>query len=860
MKMNVKIILPLLIISALLILLAGCMTTPSDESPGVTPGTGTIMGTIAAPCCILSDELVTETPCVSSEYWCCFCQANWFEQDGIEVVLTYGENEVATTTTNSDGEYTFTDVPPGSNYVVTAYCPDYSDNRPLVKDVALEVASTFDTKITDLVSTSLGLVVDFLVYYTEWGPEDISLDDVIADQSLFINFPKFKALIYEVRLELENCELNNLLTDEVLYATCRAAEEISGLDIGCDTGFTPGPTPTPTPGECDGNLLPTITDVKQDDTSIYNETEIHLVVGTPYEFCVTAADNDNILPQDLIYYLTIDGSAYYGTGNCITITPEAEDVGTHTAYVNVYDGCDPTPWGPIKIVVDCCPFDESGLTIEIEKLVANEMGIEMSRDRALDPLCMDDSAIVSSITVNYGGLNPLPPLVITPSYIGKGLTWDPDPGISFDPTTGVVYLIGGAATGTPGTYKIDLTYTDLCQVTSSGSVNITFEDCSCPPLEDLSIAVVPACGTVCDDACATLGPVTVSFSDSTSDLSIAMGDDSLTWEATPSGITFDDSTGEVCLDGGDVKTYTLGVTYKDKCEEEVYGTVDVTFELCCPPLEDLSIAVVPACGTVCDDACATLGPVTVSFSDSTSDLSIAMGDDSLTWEATPSGITFDDSTGEVCLDGGDVKTYTLGVTYKDKCEEEVYGTVDVTFEQCCDAPCCLPMKTDFKTHNMGSLTDTSDTYWPNVELKDIISGYNIWTGTGWDGWCVDSGFGINHDHWYDDKAVECSISFTSDLPVWYDNINWSKINWIINNRESTHTMEDVQDAIWHFTNGLNSGLSSNSTSLINGANAHDTFIPDVGDKYAVILDANIGRCIQRIIIEAVVTCYCPPAQ
>ena len=758
MKMNVKIILPILIISALLILLAGCMTTPSDESPGVTPGTGTIMGTIAAPCCTLSDELVTETPCVSSEYWCCFCQANWFEQDGIEVVLTYGENEVATTTTNSDGEYTFTDVPPGSNYVVTAYCPDYSDNRPLVKDVALEVASTFDTKITDLVSTSLGLVVDFLVYYTEWGPEDISLDDVIADQSLFINFPKFKALIYEVRLELENCELNNLLTDEVLYATCRAAEEISGLDIGCDTGFTPGPTPTPTPGECDGNLLPTITDVKQDDTSIYNETEIHLVVGTPYEFCVTAADNDNILPQDLIYYLTIDGSAYYGTGNCITITPEAEDVGTHTAYVNVYDGCDPTPWGPIKIVVDCCPFDESGLTIEIEKLVANEMGIEMSRDRALDPLCMDDSAIVSSITVNYGGLNPLPPLVITPSYIGKGLTWDPDPGISFDPTTGVVYLIGGAATGTPGTYKIDLTYTDLCQVTSSGSVNITFEDCSCPPLEDLSIAVVPACGTVCDDACATLGPVTVSFSDSTSDLSIAMGDDSLTWEATPSGITFDDSTGEVCLDGGDVKTYTLGVTYKDKCEEEVYGTVDVTFE------------------------------------------------------------------------------------------------------QCCDAPCCLPMKTDFKTHNMGSLTDTSDTYWPNVELKDIISGYNIWTGTGWDGWCVDSGFGINHDHWYDDKAVECSISFTSDLPVWYDNINWSKINWIINNRESTHTMEDVQDAIWHFTNGLNSGLSSNSTSLINGANAHDTFIPDVGDKYAVILDANIGRCIQRIIIEAVVTCYCPPAQ
>ncbi len=155
-------------------------------------------------------------------------------------VQSPGSYEIATTITNQYGEYTFSDVPPGKNYVITALYPDYEDDRPLVKDVALELVEggSFDTGITDLVSTSLGLVVDFLVEYTEWGPEDISLDEVLADSPDFPNFPKFLKLVYEVRRVLENCEVN-LLTDEgVQDALCLAAEEISGLDIGCDPGFT----------------------------------------------------------------------------------------------------------------------------------------------------------------------------------------------------------------------------------------------------------------------------------------------------------------------------------------------------------------------------------------------------------------------------------------------------------------------------------------------------------------------------------------------------------------------------------------------------------------------------------------------
>src|SRR5665648_120010 len=238
MKLSFKTILPIILISALLILLTGCAGVTPDESPGYTPGA--ITGIIAAPCCDQNSVEAAEGDTTSPEYWCYFCRETWNLQKGIEVVLTYGEDEVATTTTNDKGEFTFTNVDPGKNYVITAYCPEFTDNRPLVKDVALQLieGGSFDTNITDLVSTSLGLVVDFLVLYTDWGPEDISLDAVLADRPLFPNFPKFKTLIYEVRRVLENCEINLLTDDAVQYATCKAAEEISKLEIGCGAGYT----------------------------------------------------------------------------------------------------------------------------------------------------------------------------------------------------------------------------------------------------------------------------------------------------------------------------------------------------------------------------------------------------------------------------------------------------------------------------------------------------------------------------------------------------------------------------------------------------------------------------------------------
>ena len=349
MKLSFKTILPILLIFTLLVLFAGCAITPS---PGYTPGT--ITGIIAAPCCSTSADPVTEPQGVSPEYWCYDCKGDWSLQNGVEVILTYGEDEIATVFTNEDGEYTFTNVPPGKNYVITAFCPDYDDDRPLVKDVALEVVEgeTYDAKITDCVSTSLGLVVDFLVTYSELGPEDIVLDGVIAGKPNFWGFPRFKKLVEEVCRASENC--GNLSTDEdVQDALCKAAEEVGqivlpDLDLGCTPGFAPGPGPEPSP--CEGNATPTISSVLLDGNPLSVGLPVHIVVGTPYVVTVIASDPDGILGS-LTYSATIDGNPV-GTvaSNVITVTPLV--AGTFEVYVNVNDGCIPTPWGPITVIVD----------------------------------------------------------------------------------------------------------------------------------------------------------------------------------------------------------------------------------------------------------------------------------------------------------------------------------------------------------------------------------------------------------------------------------------------------------------------------------------------------------------------------
>ena len=552
MKLSFKTILPIILISALLILLAGCFGVPADESPGYTPGT--ITGIIAAPCCSTSAEPVSETS-GSPEYWCYYCQGNWLLQDGIEVVLTYGEDEVATTTTNEDGEFTFTNVDPGKNYVITAYCPDFEDNRPLVKDVALEVieGGSFDTKITDLVSTSLGLVVDFLVQYTEWGPEDISLDAVLADRPTFPNFPKFKALIYEVRRVVENCELNLLTDDDVLYATCRAAEEISGLDIGCGAGYTPVPPPGPPPtGKYNLYLIADPWDGAKTLTGAgaYDEGTQNVAVDTEANSCY------------IFQNWTVDvGDSSWVTG----------DLGTEPLEVDMN--------GNVTLTAHfACPAVDPDLVIIIsESPKARTLDISRLRNgRQAEPevICYPNCAKIDSVTVTCECTEgSVFPLKLEPPYdpdVLNIIDHDNTGEIDIDYLTGEICFNGDIGV-LPKTFTIDVTYTNPCgDPVASGTVTIEFKDCSPCAGNVAPVLTVP------DDLTVKAGDTYTGTASATDDgIKAGFG---LVFSASVSpdptnGLTIDPSTGAInwvtdCADIIDdaMTDYVVTVTVDDGCE------------------------------------------------------------------------------------------------------------------------------------------------------------------------------------------------------------------------------------------------------------------------------------------------------
>jgi len=865
--MNVRIILPILIISALLILLAGCVTTPSDESPGVT-GTGTIIGTIASPCCSLSDEMVTETPCVPSEYWCCYCEAKWFEQDGIEVVLTYGENEVATTTTNADGEYTFTDVPPGSNYVVTAYCPDYKDNRPLVKDVALEVESTFDTKITDLASTSLGLVVDFLVYYTEWGPEDISLDAVIADQPTYPNFSKFRTLIYEVRRVLENCELNLLTDDDVQYATCRAAEEISGLDIGCGAGFT----------ETGGG-------------------------DTYYKL--------NLLSDPIGGAATLEGAGTYlaGTTHAVSTTPnpcykfinwtgDAGEVDTTSFSVTMSSNM--TLTAHFK-----CPVVSPDLVIDITGPIAGDV-IDSSKGRSDSDLsiCSGDCARINSVTVNSECQDAFPK-VFTPPYNPKVLDFDFDKdNISFSYSNGdgeVCYIGTG---NLPYLATIVVTYTDPCGYkVATGTVTVEFKDCSCvaPTADagsDQSEEVCPGkkasidfvgngTGTgisyawdfdvsdgITEDS-TEQNPENVAFGVGTYTVTLTVTGDcgsdtdemivTITESAVVTADAGSDQSEEVCpgkkasIDfvGNGTGTgisyswdFDNGGTTEDSTDQDPQnvdfgeGTYTVT------------LTVTGDCGRDTDEMIVTITESPLPTADAGPDQCIQLGCESevlvsfvgsgSSGECLVYDWNFDDGTthgtGETPSHTYPAGTYNVSLTITDSCNRSDTDSMVLTIHGPCGN---LP---DKLTISYSSMT-VSDYY---LKVKFSDGSGDIQSDTLYYGWCAHSGLnGIPRP--LDEMFAYCTLELDT---------YWNKINWIVNNR-STYTKMEVQNAIWHYIHGMS--VSGDAQTLVGAADLHSDFCPGIGDKYIVLLTHDeidtygIYKCdhYQNILIEVIRINHCP---
>ena len=384
MKLSTKIILPIILISALAILLVGCFVTPTEEQPGLT--SGSIIGIVATPCCLTSSTPVSED--IAPSNWCLQCKKNWFLWANVEVALTAWvdsvEVELAKVNADENGNYTFLEVPTGKNYVITAICP--TDENYVIKDVAEEVLAgeTYDAEITDCESTALGLVVEFLLDHAELSPEDIDLKGVIADSyTEFASFPEFKKLAKEVCRVLEDCD--GVYEDsKVEDAVCLAAEEISGLDLGCG----PGPAYTPSGDE------DTTTEPFLESISVSTDPEVMVL-------CLTGTG----IPDSG----TIVTTAHYSDDSTAVVTPDLYDgydagivsvdangnvssVGLGTTIITVhFEG----ETADVAVEVEDCTFLESiSVDPEVMNLCLTGTGIPSSDTIITTAHYSDDSAAV----------------------------------------------------------------------------------------------------------------------------------------------------------------------------------------------------------------------------------------------------------------------------------------------------------------------------------------------------------------------------------------------------------------------------------------------------------------------------------
>jgi len=196
MKLSTKVILPIILISALLILLTGCFGVP-DDSPAYT--LGSIQGTMARPeeCCYDPEAELADDPISPN-----ICDVDWYAWANVKVVLTTWvdsvEIELATTVTDENGAYLFDDVPPAKNYIITAICP--TDEGFVIKDVAEEVVGgeTYDAGIADAESTVLALCLE--------GLGEIGSDSYLLDLDDFQSHSDYNKVIEEVCDYLANCE------------------------------------------------------------------------------------------------------------------------------------------------------------------------------------------------------------------------------------------------------------------------------------------------------------------------------------------------------------------------------------------------------------------------------------------------------------------------------------------------------------------------------------------------------------------------------------------------------------------------------------------------------------------------------
>ena len=165
-------------------------------------------------------------------------------------------------------------------------------------------------------------------------------------------------------------------------------------------------------------------------------------------------------------------------------------------------------------------------------------------------------------------------------------------------------------------------------------------------------------------------------------------------------------------------------------------------------------------------------------------------------------------------------------------------------------PKCVPLKCEKQLNIPSGYINFSikkgQSSYLNVTLWGVPEGYAIFDGT-WMGWCADNETEIQIQKKYRGRFYSTyDPNLATKCPACV-NPNWTKINYIINNKKGTK--EDVQHAIWYFTDGIYPHPSKPlAREMVEEAKLYgEDFWPQSGQFMAIIIYVN--ERIQLIFIE-----------
>ncbi len=138
-------------------------------------------------------------------------------------------------------------------------------------------------------------------------------------------------------------------------------------------------------------------------------------------------------------------------------------------------------------------------------------------------------------------------------------------------------------------------------------------------------------------------------------------------------------------------------------------------------------------------------------------------------------------------------------------------------------------------------------YW-NISLFGVPSGFGPINDTSYLGWCAEKDVFLQQNQLHNATLYSSYDPNLSTVCPKCFHENWTKINYLLNNKDPSATVTDIQDAIWYLLSKIPLPSDPQSQSMIHDAEVNGTnFIPQRGDYMAIII--NTGQDKQLTFIE-----------